>query len=258
MGLEFDENTGNNPPDRVEYGGGAVEDAYSTTLTATPGGKATEVPPELQTGLVLTDERGDTLASCGPRGCTPRRRGDTSPTTDRTAPGPEAGDRPPAGSFAEKVQGFIKKLGDFLSSVLPPDFAAPAKQFLGQIGRFLTENLRGVDVQDRKPDGSRPIEINLEKPVTIPKAIQGQDLEVGPKLSFEMKMGPKGPEINNIKGLKVKVAGGLVDAEVNSARLVRDQDGKLAIEAKVKAAGLVETQVKIPLNRTSLLPRTRR
>lgn len=250
MGFEFSDDT-TKPLEQTELPGAPVEDTYKTALAGPTRTERADVPVELATGLQLTD--GDqVLASCSGGGCRPRIRG------DRGAPAPETSDRTSApGSFAEKVKGFINKLGDFLNSVLPPEFAAPARQFLGQIGKFLTENLRGVDVSDRRPDGGRPIEINLEKPFTIPKVAGGQDLEVGPKLSFDMKVGPKGPELQNIKGVKVKVAGGLVDADVTGARLVRGEDGKLAIEAKVKAAG-IETPVKIPLNKTSLIPGLRR
>ncbi len=251
MVLEISDDTKAPAPERSEWGG-PVEDAYEALAAGPVAKTSTDLPPAMATGLELTD--GDqVLASCSGGRCTPGRRGDS------TTPTPDSGDRTARpGSFAEKVQGFIRKLGEFLTSVLPREFAEPAKQFLGQIGRFLTENLRGVDLGDRKPDGSRPIEVNFDKPVTIPKAVGGQDLEVGPKLSFDMKVGPRGPELNNIKGLKVKVAGGLVDADVSSARLVRDENGKLSLEARVKAGVLPESTVKIPLNRTSLLPGRRK
>lgn len=212
----------------------------------------------LGTNFQLTD-RGQPV--CGdrcppaPGSVPPSGDGRPAPSDRGAAPG-DSSDRG-TGRFSDKIAGFMQKLGQFLDRVLPPEWAQPARQFLGQISRFMSENLRDVNFE-RNADGSHNVGVDIGREVTIPKAVQGQDLQVGPKVSFDMTMGENGPELKIKSGLKVKVAGGLVDADIRAARLTRDTQGRLQMEAKVKAGILPESTVVIPLHRANAPAATRR
>lgn len=231
------------------WSGAAVEQALTGGRVV--GQMLADATTFLGTNFQLTD-RGQ--AVCGDR-CTPTpgalpADGDGRPApSDRGAAPGDSSDRG-AGRFSDKIAGFMQKLGQFLDRVLPPEWAQPARQFLNQISRFMSENLRDVNL-GRNPDGSQHVGVDIGREVTIPKAVQGQDLQVGPNVSFDTTMGPNGPELKNIKGLKVRVGGGLVDADVRSARLTRDAEGRLQMEARIKAGVLPESTVTIPLHRAT-------
>ncbi|MBY0549211.1 MAG: hypothetical protein K2W95_18195 [Candidatus Obscuribacterales bacterium] len=239
------------------WSGAAVE--QSLTGGRVGGQMQADAATFLGTNFQLTD-RGQAVCGdrCGPPtpGALPGT-GDGRPApSDRGAAPTDSSDRG-AGRLSDKIAGFMQKLGQFLDRVLPPEWAQPARQFLSQISRFMSENLRDVNF-GRNADGSQHVGVDIGREVTIPKAVQGQDLQVGPNVSFDTTMGPNGPELKNIKGLKVKVAGGLVDADVRSARLTRDAEGRLQMEARVKAGVLPESTVTIPLHRATAPAATRR
>lgn len=127
-------------------------------------------------------------------------------------PGGDCSEGNKASSFSEKMSEVIGKIGQFLQSVLPPEYAQYVQQYLPMAEQFLGNLLNSASISDGQ-NGAKRLNLDLNESKTIPGVVSGEDLQVGPKLGFDMRWTGAGADLTNIAGLKVG------NADVRSARL---------------------------------------
>lgn len=158
----------------------------------------------------------------------------------RDCAGPDCRDnRGEKRSFGEQVSEMIGKIGQFLQSVLPPEYAQYVQQYLPMAEQFIGNLLNGVNLTAGE-NGARRLELDLKQSHSIPDVLPGGNLELGPKLAFDMKWSGSGAEIRKIQG--VKVAGG----EVQSGRL-DISSGEPSLNLTVKGQDGQTREVPVPL-----------
>jgi hypothetical protein len=147
-----------------------------------------------------------------------------------------------AGSFGDKLAGIISKIGQFLESVVPPEYQQYVRQYLPMAEQFIGNLLKDFKFGEG-PNGSKHVEAELKQSRTIPDVLPDTSLEVDPKIGFDVSAGANGAEINNIKGLHLK---GPNAGEVRSGRLDFN-GGEPTLNVTVAGADGQTNEVPIPL-----------
>lgn len=155
---------------------------------------------------------------------------------------PARGDGLLNGSIGDKLSGIISKIGEFLQSVLPPEYAQYVQQYLPMAEQFINNLIKNVKTGDGA-NGSKHLEAELNQGQSIPDVLPDTSLEVDPKLGFDMKWGENGPELSNIEGLRLQ---GQTNGNVRSGR-IDINDGNPTLYAAVTGADGQTNEVPIPL-----------
>ncbi len=166
-------------------------------------------------------------------------------TTDNQVPKPDSNDQQQPTdkqSFGDKLAGIISKIGQFLQSVLPPEYAQYVQQYLPMAEQFISSMLNDVQLSQGQ-NGENRLEADLKESHTVPDVLPGTNLQVGKKLGFNMKWGANGPELSDISGLQLS---GDQEGEVTSGR-VDIGDGNPTLYANIKGRDGSNTEVPIPL-----------
>jgi hypothetical protein len=145
-------------------------------------------------------------------------------------------------SVMDRLPDIMSKIGQFLESVLPPEYAQYVQQYLPMAEQYISSLLRDVKTGDG-PDGSKHLEAELNEPHSIPDVLPDTSLEVDSKIGFDMKWGADGAEVTNIQGLKLQ---GQTSGEVRSGRL-EINDGSPTLFATVQGQDGQTSEVPIPL-----------
>lgn len=169
----------------------------------------------------------------------PRSSDLQTPTSDNQA---KAGDAALSGSLGDNLSGIIAKVGEFLKSVLPPEYAQYVQQYLPMAEQFISKLLKDVKTGDG-PNGSKHMEAELNEPQSIPDVLPDTSLEVDSKLGFDTKWDGSGLELSNIQGLHLK---GQTNGDVRSGRLDIN-DGNPTLTTTVQGADGQTNEVQIPL-----------
>ena len=239
----------------------AFLNASPESLNSAPGNKEKD---QILKGFTLSDKDNfdkhqgpaEKPPGAGPHEFVPPAPEDVKPlpqpaSTDRTPPGAGPTDRQPnptdqqpidKQNLADKIAGMVQKIGQFLQSVLPPEYAQYVQQYLPMAEQYIGQFLKDVNLS-RGQDGSNRLDLDLHESRTIPDVVPGSNLEVGRKLGFDLKWNGNGAEAKNIKGLRLK---GQVNGDVTSGR-VDIGDGNPTLYASVRGQDGKVSEVPIPL-----------
>lgn len=132
----------------------------------------------------------------------------------KSCDGPDCKDGKDGGmrSLGDKVSEIIGKIGQFLQSVLPPEYAQYVQQYLPMAEQFVSGLFNDVRVGEGQ-NGAKRLELDLKQSRSLKDVIPGTNVELGPKLALEAKWNGSGADITNISGVKVE------GADLKGARL---------------------------------------
>jgi hypothetical protein len=145
-------------------------------------------------------------------------------------------------SIGDKLPQILAKVGEFLQSKLPPEYAQYVQQYMPMVEQFISKMVKDVNLSQGQ-NGAQHLNAELQESQSIPDLIPGNTLNVDQNLSFDAKSSQNGAEISNIKGLHLSGDNG---GELRSAR-IDFGDGEPRIYASVQSENGDTNEVEIPL-----------